>query len=161
MVLLNSRRAEESKRGLICSGLESLTVNVMADQIQIAVAAVSDSSSEAVIRDHRVRFDRPVTKGGGDSGPMGGEVFLASIAGCFMSNLLAAMRTREIKATDIQTVVTGMVDGTPPRFVGIDLKVRGEGVDRDAMEKLVEIAGRGCIMVNTLRDKMDLRIGLL
>jgi putative redox protein len=132
----------------------------MADQIKIEVKQVSDSGSEAAIREHRALFDRPVAKGGADSGPMGGEMFLASVAGCFMSNLLAAMRAREISGTNVRTSVTGTLEGAPPRFVRIELAVSGDGVERETMEKLVEIAGRGCIMVNTLRDKMDLSIRL-
>lgn len=130
------------------------------DPIQITLTQISDSASEAEIRGHRVRFDRPVTKGGGDAGAMGGEVFLASVAGCFMSNLLAAMRAREIAGGNISTSVTGRLDGNPPRFVGIDLTVSSEGVDAESMLKLIEIAERGCIMVNTLRDKLDFSVKL-
>ena len=44
--------------------------------MKIQVRQTSMSGSEAAIRGHRVAVDRPVEKGGGDSGPMGGE-FLA------------------------------------------------------------------------------------
>ena len=136
-------------------------VGAMAGKMQVAVAQVGESpASEAEIRGHKVRFDRPAEKGGGDSGPMGGEVFLASVAGCFMSNLLAAMRAREVQGRDVRAVVTGTLDGNPARFIGIELLVESDGVERETMEKLVEIAGRGCIMVNTLRDKMDFSIRL-
>ena len=30
--------------------------------------------------------------------------------------------------------------------------------DRELFEKLVEIADRGCIMMNTLRGKLDIRV---
>jgi len=45
----------------------------------IALRHTSGSATEAAIRQHRVTIDRPVEKGGGDTGPMGGELFLASV----------------------------------------------------------------------------------
>jgi putative redox protein len=58
------------------------------NELKIRLRQVSTSTSEATLRDHQVLIDRPVDKGGADMGPMGGELFLASIGGCFMSNLL-------------------------------------------------------------------------
>ncbi len=89
---------------------------------------------------------------------MGGELFLASVGGCFVSNLLAAIKAREALVGAVQTEVTGTLDGTPPQFTGISLLVSAECEDRDELEKLVEIAARGCIMVNTLRGKLDLEV---
>lgn len=130
----------------------------MADRITIALHHTTGSITEAAIRDHRVLIDRPVAKGGSDAGPMGGELFLASIGGCFMSNLLAAIRAREATVENIQLEVTGTLEGTPPRFTAVALKLTANWDDRDLPGKLVEIAKRGCIMVNTLQDKLDLQI---
>ena len=124
----------------------------------IQIRQMSPSASEAAIRDHRVKIDRPVDKGGSDAGPMGGELFLAAIGGCFMSNFLAAARARQVHVTDVQTAVIGTIDGSPPRFSQIELRVSADGLDHDLFEKLVEIAERGCIMVNTLRGKLDLKV---
>jgi putative redox protein len=126
--------------------------------MKIQVRQTSASASEAEIRNHQVTIDRPVDKGGTDSGPMGGELFLAAVAGCFMSNLLAAMNARQLQATGAHTDVTAAVEGTPPQFTRIELAVFANNVDRDLLEKLVVIAERGCIMVTTLRDKLDLVI---
>jgi organic hydroperoxide reductase OsmC/OhrA len=41
------------------------------------------------IRKHELVTDRPAEKGGGNRGAMGGELFVASLGGCFMSNLIA------------------------------------------------------------------------
>jgi putative redox protein len=130
----------------------------VADQIKIDVYQISEATSEAAIREHRIHFDRPLAKGGTDGGPMGGEAFLASVAGCFLSNLLAASRARDAAVSGVRVQVTGTIDGPPSRFVGLELAVSANVVDRQVMEKLVDIAARGCIMVNTLRDKMDLSI---
>ena len=77
------------------------------NQLKIQLRQVSTSTSEATLRNHHVLVDRPAEKGGVDRGPMGGELFLASIGGCFMSNLLAAIRTRAAEISDVRTEVIG------------------------------------------------------
>lgn len=90
---------------------------------------------------------------------MGGELFLASVGGCFTSNLLAAVRARDAQVTDVQVEVTGTLADAPARYVAIGLAVSAECPDRELLEKLVEIAGRGCIMVSTLAaGNIDLRV---
>lgn len=124
----------------------------------IQIHQVGPSTSTATIRSHTIRIDRPAEKGGSDEGPMGGELFLAAVGGCFMSNLLAAIRAREAAVTDVQAEVTATLSEFPTRFKEIELSVSAECADRELFEKLVEIADRGCIMMNTLRDKLDLRL---
>ena len=127
----------------------------------ILVRQTSPSASEATIRGHRVAIDRPVEKGGTDEGPMGGELFLAAIGGCFMSNLLAAIKTREAQVSDVHTEVIGTPEGTPPRFSGIELNVSADCDDMELVPKLVEIAERGCIMLNTLRGILPLSVRIV
>jgi putative redox protein len=122
--------------------------------MKVALHQISASASEAEFREHRVRIDRPVSKGGSDTGPMGGELFLAAVGGCFMSNLLAAIRARDAKISGVRTEVTAVVEGSPPRFVSMELLVSAEGEDLDQMEKLIQIAERGCIMINTLQGNV-------
>jgi hypothetical protein len=38
------------------------------------------------------------------------------------------------------------------------LRVSAERGDRELLERLVEIADRGCIMMNTLRGKLEVRV---
>ena len=132
----------------------------MADRMTIDLRHVAGSESEAAIRQHRVSIDRPVAKGGSDSGPMGGELFLASVGGCFMSTLLAAIKAREATVDGLQVEVTGTIESAPSRFTGLDLAVKASCEDRELMQKLVEIASRSCIMVNTLQGKLDLHVRL-
>jgi len=89
---------------------------------------------------------------------MGGELFLAAIGGCFMSNLLAAIRGRQAEVSDAQTEVIGVLDESPVRFTSVELNVTAKYSDREMFEKLVEIADRGCIMMNTLRGKLDIKV---
>ena len=134
----------------------------MPAQITIALDRVSPFTSEAAIRRHRVLIDRPSEKGGTDNGPMGGELFLASLGGCFMSNLLAAAAAREANLDGVRTQVIGtLADSPPSRFAAVELQVSAATEDRELLEKLVQIAEHGCIMVNTLKGTLDLRIRIV
>ena len=126
--------------------------------MKIQVRQVSASTSEATLRTHHVLIDRPVEKGGTDRGPMGGDLFLASVGGCFMSNLLAAIRARGEQISDAHLEVIGTIAESPARFSALELYVTADGASPELLEKLVEIADRGCIMMNTLRGKLDVRI---
>lgn len=126
--------------------------------MKIQVRQVSASTSEATFRTHHVLIDRPVEKGGTDRGPMGGDLFLASVGGCFMSNLLAAIRARGEQISDARLEVIGTIAESPARFSALELYVTADGANPELLEKLVEIADRGCIMMNTLRGKLDVRI---
>jgi putative redox protein len=130
----------------------------MAAEIHVQLRQLSATTTEAAVGGHKVVVDRPLEKGGSGLGPMGGELFLASIGGCFMSNLLAAIRARELDVSGVWTEVTGTVDGAPAQFTGITLRVRAGSIDPQTLSKLVDIADRGCIMMNTLRGKLDVRI---
>lgn len=75
-----------------------------------------------------------------------------------MSTLLAAVRAREAAISNIQTEVAGTMADSPARFTAIDLHVSADFRDRELFEKLVQIAENGCIMVNTLKGKIDLKV---
>ena len=130
----------------------------MAIEVTALVRQISGSTSEGRARSHRVRCDRPEAKGGSDGGPMGGELFLIGLGGCFMSNLLAAIESREAEITDVEVALSAQLEGTPPRFTEIELQVSGVYQDKEELEKLVIIAERGCIVANTIRDAVVLKI---
>jgi putative redox protein len=130
----------------------------MANEIAIQIRQTSATTSEAAIREHRVVIDRPTAKGGSDAGPMGGELFLSAIGGCFMSNLLAAIRAREAAVTGAQVEVVGVLADAPARFTSVDMFVSANYQEAALFEKLVEIADRGCIMMNTLRGKLEVNV---
>jgi putative redox protein len=133
----------------------------MANNIQVQIRQIGPSTSEAAIRGHRVPIDRPAAKGGADLGPMGGELFLAAVGGCFMSNLLAAVKAREVEVPGIRTEVIGTLADSPPRFVSVELCVSTECPDQELVEKLTQIAERGCIMVNTLRGLLEVTVRIV
>ena len=65
------------------------------------------SAARTRIRNHEIVTDRPVEKGGGNQGPMGGELLVASLGGCFMSNLIAAFQGRGRNPEGLSAAVTG------------------------------------------------------
>jgi len=130
----------------------------MASEMKIQLRQTSPSATEATIGRHRVVIDRPVAKGGSDAGPMGGELFLAAVGGCFMSTLLAAIKARQADISDVRVEVVGSLAESPARFAALELRVTADGSDPEVLERLVGIADRGCIMMNTLRETLDLKV---
>lgn len=127
-------------------------------QMKTHIRQLSDSTSEATIRQHKILIDRPTAKGGQDQGPMGGELFLAAIGGCFSSNLLAAIKAREADVSEVQVEVIASLADAPARFATVEVSVSARYSDPQLFEKLVAIAEKGCIMMNTLRGKLDLTV---
>lgn len=127
------------------------TITVQLDQI-------SDSTTEARIRDHRVLIDRPEAKGGADRGPMGGELLLAALGGCFASNLLAAIRARTAEVQGVSVTVEGDLADAPSRFAAVRLTARAERADPELFEKLVSMSERACIVANTLKGGTELSV---
>ena len=128
--------------------------------ISVNLNQVDDATTAANIRSHAVDIDRPQAKGGHDKGAMGGELLLASLGGCFNSNLLAAIRARDLQIDDIAIEVSGELAEAPARFSSIDMVVKSEYADRAEFEKLVLMSERACIVANTLKDAVDLTVSV-
>jgi len=128
--------------------------------ITVNLNQVNDATTAAQIRSHAIDIDRPEAKGGRDKGAMGGELLLASLGGCFNSNLLAAIRARDLPINDIAIEVSGELAEAPARFAAIDMVVRSAYEDRDALEKLVLMSERACIVANTLKGSVDLTVSV-
>ena len=126
--------------------------------ISVDVEQVGPSTGSATARSHTVFVDRPLETGGNDRGPRGGEYLLIAIGGCFLSTLLAAVKTRAADVSDVHVSVVGAIDGTPERFESMTLHVTAKYSDEDLMHKLVEIAERGCLVSNTLKDAVRLSV---
>jgi putative redox protein len=130
----------------------------MAGEIQVHLRQVGPTTSEASVRSHRALVDRPEAKGGADRGPMGGELLLAALGGCFSSTLFAAIAGRDADVRDVEVQVVGTLEDGPSRYSAITMTVTATAADAKAFERLVAVAERGCIVANTLRDAVDLRV---
>lgn len=123
----------------------------MAPGLRVTIRQVGPSTGEGSVRGHAVKIDRPLEKGGSDQGPMGGELMLIGVGGCFLSNLLAAARERGGPVTGVEVEVSAAVTGPPTRYTDVEIRVKAEGVDPERLARLVSIAERGCIATATLR----------
>ena len=126
--------------------------------ILVNVDQLDHTSSRGEVRGHSLVMDRPEAKGGQDKGPMGGEALLMGLGGCFMSNLLAAAKAREVEINDARAQIAGELSDGPMRYSAINMRISARCEPADALEKLVTIAERGCIAANTLRNAVTLTI---
>jgi putative redox protein len=125
-------------------------------RVQIDQAGASTAAAEA--RSHRVFVDRPTAKGGADRGPLGGEYLLIGLGGCFMSNLLAAIRAREAAVSSVRIAVTGTMEGSPERFTAFTMDVAATHNDSELVRKLIGIAARACAVTNTLKRSASMSV---
>jgi putative redox protein len=132
----------------------------MSNQVKVTVNQIGPSSSQGTAREHTAIMDRPEAKGGENRGAMGGEHLLMALGGCFMSNLLAAIQSREADVSNVNMDIFGTLESAPPHFSAVEMKISADYNDREQMEKLITIAERGCIVANTLKDAVDLSINL-
>jgi len=71
------------------------------------------------------------------------------------SNLPAA-----VEAPDLNLELNATLEEAPPHFSAVELTITGNYPDRDAMQKLITIAERGCIVANTIKDSVKLTFTL-
>jgi putative redox protein len=126
--------------------------------LEVQVQQTGPSTATGIARSHTVLVDRPISKGGTDQGPMGGELLLLALGGCFMSNLLAAIRARAAAISEVRLTVSGTLGGTPERVTGLTLKISANQDNPELMHRLMTIAERGCIVANTLKEAVPISI---
>ena len=124
----------------------------------VTVEQISSTASRGNARGHQLLMDRPETKGGTNVGMMGGEAVLNGLGGCFMSNLLAAAKARNIELKNARADIEADMADAPSRFTAIRMSVSAQCNPPEELGKLVAIAERGCITVNTLRAAVELSI---
>jgi putative redox protein len=123
-------------------------------ELSASVTLVEGTTSVASSRTHSVVVDRQLEKGGRDLGFQGGELLLAGQGGCFLSNLVAAARARNVALGRVSVLVTGEAADAPARFSRIRLAVSFDETSRISREEaahLLTIAERSCIVTNTLK----------
>lgn len=130
----------------------------MSRTIEATVTQVGPSTASGSVRGHEVLIDRPEAKGGADRGPMGGELLLLALGGCFMSNLLAAIRARDAEVSDASATVTATLDGTPDRMSSFTITVRARCDDEALLRHLATVAERGCLVTNTLAPAAPIEV---
>ena len=124
----------------------------------VIVEQISSAACMGNARGHKLVMDRPEAKGGTNEGMMGGEAVLNGLGGCFMSNLLAAAKVRNIELKNARVNIEADIADAPSRFTAIRMRVSAQCNPPEELNKLVTIAERGCIAANTLRAAVELSI---
>jgi putative redox protein len=101
----------------------------------------------------QIEVDEPVEVGGTDLGPQPTDLFLASVASCFLLALSYAARKRAVELSDLSVRVTGTYDGL--RFSAVHVRA-SVGVPEVELDRLVKAAERVCYVTNTLRSGVTL-----
>lgn len=127
----------------------------------VMVEQISSTACRGNARGHQLIMDRPEDKGGTNKGMMGGDAVLNGLGGCFMSNLLAAAKVRNIELNNARADIEADMADAPSRFTAIRISVSAQCNPPEELNKLVTIAERGCIAANTLRGAVELSIKVL
>src|SRR5215468_8871003 len=114
--------------------------------INVKLTRTGSVSSKAQVRHHTVLIDRPTSSAGTDTGPMGGELFLVALGGCYMSNLLAVANERSFEMQDLLVEVSGdIVDG---RFGHATVEVLASVGSEEELVSVVAEAESKCLVAN-------------
>ena len=129
-------------------------------QVKLELIQTSASGMRLNHDDYSIRIDRPEEKGGGGDGLMGGQYMLIGIGGCFCSNLFAAAQARNIKIDGLQLTVQASISETSPNtFEDFILLPSYEYCSHeDQFDKLLKIAKKGCISVNTITNGANVQV---
>lgn len=131
----------------------------MAAELKTQVQWIGGSTSLASGRTHSVTVDRPAEKGGSDLGFAGGELFVAGLGGCYMSNLTAAAQARNIRIDSARLRARGVLAENPTRIVEFILEVELDAdCDEKTVDKLLLIAERSCLVSTTVKQGTQLTI---
>ncbi|MFF4801032.1 OsmC family protein [Streptomyces sp. NPDC001351] len=128
-------------------------------EIGVSLRLVGGSVVVGRARDHTLTIDRPEEKGGTDAGPMGGELLLLALGGCYVSTFLAALKAEDPQAdtSEISLQVEGSLVSAPTRFSDITVQVSAPAALQDLITKPLLKAERGCIVHNSIRDAIAVR----
>lgn len=128
--------------------------------MKIHLKQCSDTGMQLQEKTQTLIVDRPISKGGNGKGLMGGQYFLTGIAGCFCSTLLDAAKLREVTIEGLEVHLTALESTEKPnRFQKIILEVNcKESSNIEMFPKLLLIAERGCMAVNSIKNSIDFKV---
>jgi peroxiredoxin-like protein len=93
------------------------------------------------------------------------QLLTCAIASCYAITFGIICENRKLPVTDIQCQVTGHVDasGPLPKYTSIAIKptISVAGADEAQMDVIRDMAHKAdlyCIVTNTLRDKVEIRV---
>lgn len=128
--------------------------------LKIRLKQYSNTAMELENSKLKIITDRPIEKGGEGNGILGGKYFLTGIGGCFSSNLFAAANSREVKIDGLVLDISATIsDDLPKHFSKVDIFISYEYCsDEKMLEKLIIIAEKACIAINTIKNGSTLGV---
>ena len=128
--------------------------------MSISLVQHSGTAVQAQVDNFEIIVDRPLEKGGGGKGLMGGQHLLIGIGGCFCSTFFAAALAREVQVKGLKVEVSALLsEDLPKRFTNVSLTASYEQCSApEEFLKLLRIAENGCISVNTVKNGMTLEV---
>ncbi|HSE07494.1 MAG TPA: OsmC family protein [Nocardioidaceae bacterium] len=129
----------------------------MSGSAQRTVHAHWDEGMRAVVEAGRfdVVSDEPLSAGGSDTGPTPTDLFLASIASCFVLALVWAARRAGHELPGLQVRVVGTYAG--PRFSRVEIEVSSDASGA-VVDDLLPEAERVCYVTNSLRNPPEVHV---
>ena len=98
------------------------------------------------------RYDEPAEYGGTETGPTPVDVFLGGLAACLSLSVRYQAEKRDAAVGEISVTTDATPDHGP--VDGIDATIRLETDEDDAtVERIVDLAERGCHVSQLLRDE--------
>jgi putative redox protein len=134
-------------------------------ETQARVKWLEGTLSLAQAGKHGVVLDRAVSLGGAEAGFKASELLLLSLGGCLSSTLVGVTKARNLSLVKADIQLLGKTVPNPERFgeieVEVDLAVsdtEGIALAETELDKLLELAERGCFVTNTLRSAIQINI---
>jgi putative redox protein len=110
-----------------------------------------DMQVRVPVRDFEVRTDEPPQYGGQDTAPMPTELFLSSLAACFVLAVRHVARKDGFEPPDLAVRALGTYDGL--RFGKIRIEVRSS---EPRVQDVIARAVTYCYVSNTLREPPEM-----
>ena len=125
--------------------------------ISITLNQVSKTAVQVENNNFDVVVDRSIEKGGTGKGLMGGQYLLLGIGGCFCSTFFASAQSRDITVEGLKVIVNAtLTDDLPKRFSAVSLSASYTSCSHPGeFKKLLNIAEKGCISVNTAKNGLQ------
>jgi uncharacterized OsmC-like protein len=130
------------------------------ETIKITLEQKSNTAMQLKSDTLAIIVDRPLKQGGGGNGLMGGQYLLTGIGGCFCSTFFAAAESRGLQIEGFQVVViASKSNDLPKRFTDVHLDVSYKKCnDSELFRKILNIAEKGCLSINTIKKGMGFNV---
>jgi glycosyltransferase-like protein len=133
-------------------------VGGMAEFLEVSAAWQGGYRTVVDARGHEFTVDEPESAGGGNTGMMPTEVFLASVASCYCLALAFAASKRSLELPGLEVTVRAERAGTELRYRRLAVEAKADVPD-ERLAGLIDPARRVCWVSNTLAGELELDYG--